>query len=293
MTTSHPTFGNTLNGGSSGGAAAAVRYGTVAAGLGTDTGGSVRIPAALCGVVGFKPSYRRFSTEGIFPLAPSLDHPGPIANSMEDILAVAGAMGIGARILEEEPRVGVVNEINPVPLTPEVAAAFDRAVATLDGSLRFSEAPAGSLFDQAFSAFTSIVLAEGSMVHFARHSSETIASQYSAETVERLSQARKLTFGDYLTAQEQRALFADRLRDYMAVYDYLILPTCPCTAPLIGDATVEIGGWSGNARQALMAYTSPSNLAGLPAISLPITSAPGTLPIGIQIVGHYGDDGAY
>lgn len=299
VTTASSTFGDTLNprdasripGGSSGGAAAAIAYGAVAAGLGTDTGGSVRIPAALCGVAGFKPSRGTLPADGIFPLAPSLDHPGLLGSSVDDIVLLARALGIGPGDgTRPRPRLGIIRAIAPVPLEAEVADHFERALRTLGKAYACSDLEPSALFDGAFQAFAGIVLAEGGMVHFARNDWDFIASHYGAETVDRLERAKGVVLGDYGHWQQARRQFSARLAAAMRAADYLILPTCPCAAPRTRESTVTIGNWTGTVREALMTYTAPFNLAGLPAISIPLPAQPNQLPAGLQIVGRPGTD---
>lgn len=307
VTMASATFGDTLNplditripGGSSGGAAAAIAYGAVAAGLGTDTGGSVRIPAALCGVAGFKPSYGTLSTRGVFRLAPTLDHPGLLGETVDDIVVLAGALRIDVPQgnARAAARLGVVREIAPVPLSNEVAGAFDAAVAllaqgfscdmldgtTLDGT---------TLFDGVQQAFAHLVLTEGGVGHFRHNDAQRIAAHYGRETVDRLERAKTITLGDYALAQQTRRDFTARLHRAMSAVDFLVLPTCPCTAPRVGESSIAIGAWTGTVREALMTYTAPFNVAGFPAVSIPLPARGGGLPAALQVVAKPGRDGA-
>ncbi|MFS2162617.1 amidase [Variovorax sp. Varisp62] len=302
VTTASEVFGDTLNpldrtripGGSSGGGAAAIAYGAVAAGLGTDTGGSVRIPAALCGVVGFKPTFGALSTRGIFPLAPTLDHPGLLGETVDDVAILAAALGIEAPRDFEHPhaRMGVVREVAPVPPSAEVATAFDAAVARLDEVFACGALDEPGLFDGVFEAFAHIVLTEGGAEHFRRNDADRIAAHYGRETIDRLERARTVTLGDYARALQVRRDFTARLHCAMSVVDFLVLPTCPCTAPRVGQPSIDIGHWSGTVREALMTYTAPFNVAGFPAISIPLAARDGLLPAGMQIVAKPGRDGA-
>lgn len=302
VTTASATFGDTLNpldrtripGGSSGGAAAAIACGAVAAGLGTDTGGSVRIPAALCGVVGFKPTFGALPTRGIFPLAPTLDHPGLLGATVDDVAMLAGAFHIDMppHAAPASVRLGVVREIAPVPLDADIAAAFDTAVASLDPIFACTTLDAPGLFDGVFEAFAHIVLTEGGVGHFRHNDTDRIAADYGRETIDRLERAKTLTLGDYARAQQTRRDFTARLYRAMSAVDCLVLPTCPCTAPRVGQASIDIGDWSGTVREALMTYTAPFNVAGFPAISTPFAARDGLLPAGLQIVAKPGHDGA-
>ena len=302
VTTSSTVFGDTLNpldptripGGSSGGAAAAIAYGAVAAGLGTDTGGSVRIPAALCGVAGFKPTYGVLPTRGIFPLAPSLDHPGLLGETVDDIAILAGAFSIDALgdLGFSRARLGVLREVPPVPTSAEVASAFDAAVTTLRELFACVNVEAEGLFDGAYEAFAHIVLTEGGTGHFRHNDADRIAAHYSRETAERLERAKAMTLGEYAIAHQTRRDFTARLHRAMARVDVLVLPTCPCTAPALHESSIRIGAWTGTVREALMAYTAPFNVAGFPAISIPLVPRDGQLPSALQIVAKPGHDGA-
>ncbi|QRQ83856.1 amidase [Cupriavidus oxalaticus] len=302
VTTSSAAFGDTMNpldthripGGSSGGTAAAIAGGAVAAGLGTDTGGSVRIPAALCGVAGFKPTLGALPTRGIFPLAPTLDHPGILGRGVDDIIVLAEAFGIAIPDSDAwlSARLGVLAGIAPVPPEAAVAAAFDDAIARLGNVLTCEALHADDLFDGACEAFAGIVLAEAAMEHFRRNDAARIAACYSAETQGRLALAGDLVMRDYAKAQQIRHRLVRALRALLSTVDYLVLPTCPCLAPPHGTDSIAIGRWSGTVRQALMGYTAPFNLAGFPAISIPLPARDGALPAAMQVVARPGDDGA-
>ncbi|MDI7865316.1 amidase [Rhizobiaceae bacterium n13] len=301
VTTASRNFGDTLNpidrsripGGSSGGMAAAIAYGAVPVGLGTDTGGSVRIPAALCGVVGFKPSVGRLSTEGVFPFSFSLDHVGILGRTVDDACRLAAALGIKAAANRDPGRlrVGVVSCIGSVPMEPAVERAFAATCSKL--ALRHHLVPVINvgLFDDAFEAFAGIVLTEGGVVHFSRNDIGFIQSTYEAETASRLRLAEVMVLGDYARCQQARRRIQRQFSEQMRSFDLLLLPTCPCVAPRVGEDTVAIGEWTGTIREALMANTAPFNLTGNPAISIPIgLGNPGPLPVGLQIVAPLGRD---
>lgn len=302
VSTSSMRFGDTLNpldrsripGGSSGGAAASIASGALTVGLGTDTGGSVRIPAALCGVVGFKPTFDTLSTRGVFPLAPTCDHVGLLGRQVDDVLWLANALFIDVPESDAwlSARLGVVRQIGPVPLAPDVAAAFDAAMQRLARTFACLDVSSTPLFDGVFDAFASIVLVEGGIEHFRRSSWDRIAAEYEPETADRLRRAKTMDLRPYAAAQDTRRRFVADLHDVMTRVDYLVLPTCPCTAPPLGASTLDIGHWSGTLREALMTYTAPFNVAGFPAISIPLPAAEGALPSALQIVARPGDDGA-
>ena len=300
VTTASEAFGDTLNpldnsripGGSSGGAAAAIGFGAVAGGVGTDTGGSVRIPAALCGLVGFKPTFGTWSTRGIFPLAPSLDHPGLLGAAVDDVIVLAEALGIdvGSAAGQAGVQIGFIRDIAPVPLSHEVAASVDDALEHIRHAFACETVASTGLFDGVFDAFAGIVLTEGGVTHFSRSDPQWIASHYGPETASRIDRAKTVGLDDYAQWQTTRRSFSQRLDRLFSTIDFLVLPTTPCTAPRISEASVQIGDWSGTVREALMTYTAPFNVAGFPAISIPIASRNGGLPAALQIVAPPGED---
>jgi len=302
VTTASERFGDTLNpldrtripGGSSGGAAAAIAYGAVIAGVGTDTGGSVRIPAALCGVVGFKPTFGAIPSGGVFPLAPSCDHLGLLGKEVDDVAVLAATFNIDLPNSDAwlSAHLGVVREIAPVSLSPEIASAFDSALERLQQTFVCVRATPSGMFDTVYQAFSDIVLIEGGIEHFRRHPWDVIVGNYNPETVERLRRAQAMELRSYAAAQQTKRRFVADLHKVMSEVDYLVLPTCPCVAPHLDVGTLRIGDWEGTVREALMTYTAPFNVAGFPAISIPLPTRDGILPAALQIVAKPGDDGA-
>ncbi|WP_228383636.1 amidase [Sphingopyxis fribergensis] len=298
VTTQSTAFGITRNphdrsripGGSSGGLAAAIASGVAGAGIGSDTGGSVRIPAALCGVVGFKPSAGLWPLEGFFPLAATLDHPGIIGASVDDVIVLASALGLDLAEDTGAPRVEYLEDLPGAPLDSEVRNRVKEAIDAIAMSLPVQLSNLRPLFAHLFPVFAGTVLAEAGMVHFARSSADTIASLYDPDTQSRLERSRLTSLAEYEACQQQRRSFVQAFKKEFRS-DFLILPTCICTAPRIGEDEISIGSWAGTVREALMAYTSPFNLNGYPAISLPLPTTAGSLPAGIQIVGRPGGDG--
>ena len=277
-----------IAGGSSGGSAAAVTSGMCYAAIGTDTAGSVREPAALCGVVGLKPSYGLVSTQGIIPLSISLDHAGPITRSVEDAAILLDALAESKYRENLETRVG--NFVLGIPkkfffedLDDEVALAVEHAIdqlTTLGSTVREIDLPVS--IDRTLQAAES----------YAYHR-EMIASSselYDPETLRRLLSGEGITSQEYENAlhdlQKQRREIAQRFREI----DVLVTPTTPIPAPPI-SALLKDRALLRPAELLLLRNTRPVNVWGLPAISVPCGFTSQGLPIGLQIVGWPGGEG--
>ncbi len=302
VTTVNPHYGPTRNpwdttrvsGGSSGGSAVAVAAGMSLAALGTDTGGSIRIPASLCGVVGLKPTYGRVSLRGVFPLSWNLDHVGPVTHTAKDaalvLQIIAGydaddpsstnievndylshideaikgkriALAVGTFIEEADAEVlSTVNE------TAKVFAALGAKIEKVDMDFLREAALANSLMTQA----------DGAAYHRDRLTNHP--ELFGADVRQRLETGRAFTSTEYSLARRTQMETKHRFVSFFEKYDYLLLPTTPITAPPIeGSDAIE------QARR-LTRFTAPFNLAGLPAISIPCGFSKKGLPIGLQIV---------
>jgi aspartyl-tRNA(Asn)/glutamyl-tRNA(Gln) amidotransferase subunit A len=286
-----------IAGGSSGGSAAAVSAGLGYGAIGTDTSGSIREPAALCGVVGLKPTYGRVSARGVIPLAPSLDHVGPIARTVEDVAVILEAIaGFDrndpasrdvpaadyARALRQGPgalRIGVPRSFFYEDLDPEVAAATDnalRVLAAMAAEVREIELPVPT--DR------SLQSAEAYAYHaeFVARTPEL----YEPETLRRIESGRNLSAKDVL---EQRNQLQNTRREIVGVFenvDVLVTPTTPVVAPTIADLLEDPDQL--RARElVLLRNTRPFNIWGLPAISVPCGFTAAGLPMGLQISGPH------
>ena len=278
-------------GGSSSGSAIAVATGMAVASIGTDTGGSIRIPASACGVVGLKPTHGEVSLEGIVPLAPSHDHPGPIARRVEDAAAVfrvirdaAGNDDLPAA--PAQPRLGIPRRYFFDLIEPAVRAAFDAAVSRLEAE--------GVIVDPA-----DIARAEETPVVYARtqrseafrcHAAllERHAADLSAGVRERLASGRGISGDDYAEAQERRRVLAAAVDAALESRDALLLPTLPIVPPLIGAETVDLNGKREPVRPLMLRLTQLFDVTGHPAISIPCGEA-GGVPAGVQLVGRRGE----
>ncbi|MDR3408745.1 MAG: AtzE family amidohydrolase [Methylovirgula sp.] len=297
--------GNSLNphdprhmaGGSSGGSAAAVASGMVAFALGSDTNGSIRVPASLCGLFGLKPTYGRLSRRGVFPFVASLDHVGVLARSARDLALVYDAMqGRDAADPAQAPRA-----IEPVlPLIeeggaglrvaiagdyfrrggrPECFAAVDRVAAALGAKRETILPEAGAARAAAFV----ITAAEGAAFHLARLRQRP--QDFDAAVRDRLFAGAMIPAESYLRAQRLRAWFHRRVAALFAEVDIILTPATPCRAPLSGQKTIEIEGAEVPVRANLGIYTQPISFIGLPALTVPLWSEGEVLPIGVQVIG--------
>ena len=315
-TTNNAHFGPTLNpwdtqrtpGGSSGGSAAAVAACMASAALGTDTGGSIRIPAALCGIVGLKPTFGRVSRYGIVPLAASFDHVGPIARTVADIAVIlrviAGydprdeasirkpvpnyALGLKKRL--GRPCLGLPKQYYFDDLDEEVRSAVETAAQQfqrLGVVLREISLPHLS---ESADLTTQAAFAEATSYHQLAGYFPDQADKYGQDVRERLEQGAKVLAIDYLKAFEIRRLLRNDFEDAFANVDAIVVPTVPISAPRTNEKYVEINSHREPVRSALIRLNRPQNVTGLPAITLPCGFTRTGLPIGIQIIGRAFDE---
>ena len=282
VTSENPHFGTVPNplapgrsaGGSSGGSAAALAAGLADAALGSDSGGSIRIPAACCGVVGFKPTFGLVPLDGCFPLAPSFDHAGPMARSVDECVRMLEILAPEFRPREapppEELRVAVAWTAEAEPLVRErVAALAERFPHRQE--LDF---PRTSGVDPLF-------MREIADVHrglFPEH-----ADSYGADVREKIERCLEVTSGEAGEAALERERYRELCFDVLDGFDLLLTPTLRMVAPPVGRI--------GNERRGeLTRFTFPFNALGWPALALPCGLAEEGLPASAQLVGRPGDD---
>ena len=273
-------------GGSSGGSGVAVAAGLAPAALGTDTAGSVRLPACQCGVVGLKPRYGAVSIDSVIPLAWSLDHVGPITRTIGDAGLLLDVMsGLSEHAVSHQGvrrlRLGVPRAYFFEGLQSDVEAAVEQALEVLRGlgaTLLDVEWPAVKLSN---SATWTIILAEASAYH--RPWFRTRPEAYSAETRHNLELGEQVAASDYIQAQRARTVLKQQVKEVLAQVDALVTPMLAITAPKIGQTTIEVAGKVKEINPVFIRLADPFNLTGLPAISIPCGFGQDGLPIGLQI----------
>ena len=287
-----------IPGGSSGGSAIAVAAGLCAAAMGTDTGGSIRIPAALCGVVGFKPAFGAVPMDGIVPLCASLDHAGPLARTVGDAALVYAALRggsgsrSGVRPAVRAMRLGWPEEYFFDRVEPEVMAALEEARRVWQRQgVRIAKVHLPQL-DAANRASTPIAIAEAYQFHRAAGYFPARAAEYSEDVRARLEKGAAVSAADYLDAQAAVRRSKQEFSECSAKFDALLVPTVPIAAPRIGEDRLTIAGIDEDTRGALLRLCRPANLWGAPAISIPCGAMRQGLPIGLQLVGFEGREDA-
>lgn len=275
-------------GGSSGGSAASVAAGMALATIGSDTGGSIRIPAAACGIVGLKPTYGEVSLTGAVPLSRSLDHVGPLASTVRDTWllyqVLAGrhdsppdTVGLKLRVLG-----GYFFDT----LDHEVRQRFEQAV----DALRASGATIDEgLIDHAgLTAPAYMHISFGDAAAYHARTIEAVPHLYTLPVRQRIELARYVLAEDYVRAQEVREALRREVDAALEGCQALMLPTLPIPAPVIGQTSVEISGAKHPVRALMLRLTQLFNLTGHPAISLPCGTTSTGLPCGLQLVGKTG-----
>ena len=297
----NPWDPSTSPGGSSGGSAAAVAAGIVPLAIGTDTGGSVRVPAALCGAVGLKVTHGRVPLTGVFPLAPSLDTVGPITRTVADAAAayvvIAGADPADPWTLDRpvtvpdrparlaDLTVGVPTRWVDRPLHPSIAAAFEKAMAALsDAGARIVEVAAPLLDPHQMPPAT---YSEVALVHRAWF--EEDQERYGPAIRSRVEATLALSPDDISAAHQWREMVRRACVRAFTDVDLLITPTTAARRKAIGEPTVDTGGEPERYRPALSWFTPLVNQAGLPAIALPAASDDGPAP-SIQLIARWWDE---
>ena len=289
----HPLDSNRSPGGSSGGSAAAVADGMCFASMGTDTGGSIRIPSAVCGLVGLKPTVGELSTDGVVPLSTTLDHIGPICRSVDDaaivydVLRGSAARPAGKPTDPRALRLGIPRGHFMSLLDPHVALLFEAACERLrDAGVTLEDVSIPHAGDVA-AIYLHIVLTEAAAYH--AKTLERRPDDYTPNVRIRLEMGRYVLGEDYARALRGRELIRQEVDAALGGRDALLLPSLPIPAPKIGVATARIGTVEEPVRNVMLRCTQAFNVSGHPAISIPCGRTTDGLPIGAQLVGSYGD----
>ena len=304
--TRNPNDLRRITGGSSGGSGAAVATDLCYGALGSDTGGSIRIPAALCGTVGMKPTFGRVSKTGVFPLSWSLDHVGPITRTVEDNalmlngLAAHDPEDLYSIDLPEEDfrrdlRLGIQGAKMGLPLgfyfehlDGDVEARVREAAevfASLGAEVREVEVP--KLWDT-LHAQRLILAAEAYAVHEERL--ETAPEKFDDQGLKRLLDGERLKAFRYANARQRQLRSRREFENALRSVDVLITPTVPIPATEIGQRETKIGDYDEAVYSALTRLTGPTNINGLPSLSVPCGTAASDLPVGLQLIGRPFDE---
>jgi aspartyl-tRNA(Asn)/glutamyl-tRNA(Gln) amidotransferase subunit A len=275
ITSENPHFGTVPNpvapgriaGGSSGGSAAALAAGLADAALGTDSGGSIRIPSACCGTVGFKPTYDLVPSDGCFPLAASFDHVGPMARSVAECRRLLMALVPEFEPLEDTPSLRVasawIDQADPL-----VAARVTEAAALVAAEPIVFPDDAGSY---------ALFMREVADVHRELYAEN--AELYGDELATKIDRCLGVSDGEVIAAQRAREEYRERCEELLDGFDLLVTPTLSCVAPPVGVGDLAL-------RATLIRNTLPFNTLGWPALALPCGAAEDGLPASIQIVGR-------
>jgi aspartyl-tRNA(Asn)/glutamyl-tRNA(Gln) amidotransferase subunit A len=292
-----------ITGGSSGGSAAALAAGLCYGSIGTDTGGSIRIPSSLCGVVGLKPSLGSVSTKNVVPLSPSLDVVGPMARTVADVVLLwntvrpstsshvqYSAKSNSARA--RKPRLGIPKEFFFDLLAPDVAAAYDSAIRSLGKNGAQVKKVSLPLIEMTEEAGNQIAWAEALFYHQQSGWFPARSAEYGEDVRSRLEMGTKVSAVIYLQALQSRERFISQFHSLLEEQnlDALVVPTTPITAPLIDEESISIDGTLHPTRALLLRLNRPANLAGIPAISVPLGMTKNNLPAGLQFIGPLHSD---
>lgn len=281
---------NHMTGGSSAGSACAVAAGLVPLAIGTDTGGSVRIPSALCGVVGFKPTVHVVSTEGVYPLSTTLDHVGPMANNVEDVRLLFEVLK-----LPQVTKPAVKSPSKFAWLDPHLLGNVDSAVVELvythAKQLLVDMVDATDIMQPILlnvqQCYSPIQSAEAVSVHAQRMKSHP--ELFDDEVLDRLQYAATTKGWEYIDALNKLDKLIIKMLECFEQFDFIVMPTMGITAPKLQQRDLSIDNESDKVRDTLLRLTSPWNALGFPAITIPIGTYQG-LPIAMQVIAKLGAD---
>jgi aspartyl-tRNA(Asn)/glutamyl-tRNA(Gln) amidotransferase subunit A len=281
----NPVNPECIAGGSSGGSAAAVRAGMCYAAIGTDTAGSVREPAALCGVVGLKPSYGLLSTQGVIPLSPSLDHLGLFTQTVEDAAIVLDALTEGSGgDYQENLRQGLEEFVIGIPQAYFFEDLDSQVEAKVEEAIEHCKRLATSVREVHLPLSTDRTLQSAEAYSYHRQMLNVSAELYQPETIRRIRTGENVTQEQYQDSLRRLEEIREQTIAAFRGIDACLMPTTPMPAPRIEDLTRDLTQLR-PAELILLRNTRPVNVWGVPAISVPCGSTRAGLPIGLQIVG--------
>jgi aspartyl-tRNA(Asn)/glutamyl-tRNA(Gln) amidotransferase subunit A len=285
----HPLDPNRSPGGSSGGSAASVLADMAFASIGTDTGGSIRIPSAACGLVGLKPAIDEVPTTGVVPLSRTMDHVGPMCRSVADAAILYEVLVARTPAVQREGRdvrgmrVRVLRGYFSALVDPQVASSFDGACERLRGAgVVIDEAEIPHASDVA-AIYVHIVLAEAAAYH--AKTLESRPDDYTTNVRLRLEMGRYILAEDYVRALRGRDLLRNEVDAALSGCDALMLPALAVPATRLGATTVRVAGSDEPVRNITLRLTQLFNVTGHPAMSIPCGKTTDGLPIGAQLVG--------
>jgi aspartyl-tRNA(Asn)/glutamyl-tRNA(Gln) amidotransferase subunit A len=284
-------------GGSSSGSAVAVATGIGVASVGSDTGGSIRVPAAFCGVTGFKPSFNSIPLGGALFLSPSFDHAGPIARNVADARLLYGIMAARqprSFSMQRPPKFGVLKDWLDGRLAPRIAQQFEQTITVLRAAGATIEVVDVPLMHRQWDLYMPIARAEAAMVH--KEALRSHADGFSPATLKALRAGAAISAVDYLEAQALRSVLRHQVEAVLQQCDGLILPTSAISTPLRSAAggqlqTTIANGFTNDVRDSVLGQTAVFSALGLPAISIPcgaVMPSDGAIamPVGLQLVGN-------
>ena len=308
VTTNNPHYGPTRNpwdldripGGSSGGSAAAVAASLCCSAVGTDTGGSVRIPSAFCGTVGFKPTYGRISKAGVYPLATRLDHVGPIVSSVQDAAIMLQVLtgfdesdphSLRAPVPDfsqeidssiEGTKIVTSPDLIPDVMDPQLESAYHRAISKIEkmgGEILEKKIETA---DQILPCSSKILLAEAA----AQHSElmKTNSDKYGAVVLDRLRTAQRITTEEYTNALRESEVIRQEIEGLFQDANFLLTPSVQILPPKIGDDTVTVGSERLDVPSCCVRFMRLANITGMPAVVLPYGFSVEGLPLSIQLM---------
>jgi aspartyl-tRNA(Asn)/glutamyl-tRNA(Gln) amidotransferase subunit A len=304
--TRNPHDPSRISGGSSGGSGAAVAANLLYGSVGSDTAGSIRIPSALCGVVGMKPTFGRVSKHGVFPLSWTLDHVGPLTRTVEDnaifLSVLAGydpkdpysakepaedfARDLGRGV--EEAIIGIPKGFYFEHVEDEVGERVREAIEvfrSLGAEVREVGIPH---LQETLRAQRYVLAADAYAIHEERLKSAP--ENFDEEVRDRLLEGERLKAHRYASAQQRKLGAKDEFEEALGEVDVILAPTLPIAATLIDQREVNIGGYEEPVRSAVTRLTGPANLTGFPSLSVPCGSTTSGLPVGMQLIGRPFDE---